>query len=228
MASGLRRVPDQLSRRRRKSASAITASQVSNGRVSCMKLCLTHSWSRSLRSRYATRGPAASDTFHWLADYDGKSTNAVVWGDRFGNLLNEFVPQTSVYLEMTDGPEPLIETVQEVLSGPPEDVIILEGRFVVLVASRHRSAVEKGLLWLDLESSAGIGAVVHYSIDDVEVGGGESALLLTYSRQADGESLPPEFKHSLGRWLPEQNVNVVARRFIGESGAVKLFGPSDL
>ena len=162
-----------------------------------------------------------SKDFQWILEFKGKSTNEVVWDKRFETLLRKYVPETRVDLGMTEGPEPLIASVNEVFSGSPDDVVVQDGRFVILSASRHRSAMEKGFLWLDLKTGTVIGSVIHYFFNKLELENTDSAMLLIYSNQVNAESLPLEFQDALEYWIAGKNVRVETRRFAGKSRSIK-------
>ncbi len=167
-----------------------------------------------------------SDRLLWIKEFEGKSTNEVVWDDRFQTLLSENVPKTRVNLGMTDNASPLVDSVNEVFSGAPEDVFVRDGRFVVLSASRHQSAMEKGFLWLDLKTGVVIGSVVHYYFGKLELENTDSAMLLIYSKQVGVESLPREFQKALEHWIATNNIRVESSRFVGRAGSVKRIRPA--
>ena len=66
-------------------------------------------------SAQAEREPTST---RWLLGYQGKSTNEFIWDKRTGELVNTRVPPA------------LSDEVLNALGGPPDPVVVVDGRYV--------------------------------------------------------------------------------------------------
>ncbi|MFC0167331.1 lysozyme inhibitor LprI family protein [Pseudoduganella danionis] len=147
-----------------------------------------------LISDSASAGPATSPTA-WLLQYEGKSTNQLIWDKRFVALVNSRVPPA------------LSDNVAMALGGPPDPVVVEDHRYVSMSACRPHSCTEKGFLWIDAETGMGIGAF--------HVPG----TLRLASNSLSAANIPPQAKLALSSWIYEQSMSVEYIEFIDRSGA---------
>lgn len=95
-------------------------------------------------------GLAQADDLSWPLAYAGKSTNDLVRDKRVGPLVNTRLPSS------------LAEDVVLSLGGPPDPVIVKEGRYVSASACRPHDCGDKAFFWIDTRTGAGLGAIVGY------------------------------------------------------------------
>lgn len=137
---------------------------------------------------------AGTGTTDWMLGYQGKSTNEFIWDKRATPLINSRVPAK------------LSEQVQASLGGPPDPVIITDDRYVSVAACRPHSCMEKGFLWVDTKTGAGLGA---YHL--------EGALQLG-SNSLSADHIPPQARAALIAWLGDQDLQTTSVEFIGRDG----------
>jgi uncharacterized protein len=167
-------------------------------------------------SKPSSREKETGGTFSWLKSYDGKTTNSVCWNDRFAEFLKTITP--SVKLRLSDDDWPLLETLQEFLCGPPDDVKVSENRYVVLAGCRAHSCSEKAWIWIDTAENRAIGALIHYFFGTQEAG--ESPFLLVFSTTVDSSAIPSRAWKELDTWLQSEELKGEIRRFVGSDGQV--------
>lgn len=155
--------------------------------------------------------------FSWLLDYAGKSTSQVIGDKRFKAILVEIVPEIKMDLGIGNSCF-LKDIVTEFLSGPAENVIVRENRYVILSACRFNSCPEKAWLWFDLKEGIAVGALVHYIFDGNY---SRQPSLLLFSTQVDGQSLTEISKHDLKNWLSRLDLKFEKQRWLGKNGTIE-------
>jgi len=165
---------------------------------------------------------ADNAAFGWLQEYAGKTTNAVIWDDRFADFLASVVPAAQLDLGAAKHGEKisLKSTVLEFIGGPPDDVKITPSGIAILSACRFHSCPEKAWIWYDSYNETVIGALVHYVFEGDY---SEKPSLLVFSLQVDKSNIPKQFTKDLNGWLKSQDLPVKTKRFAGKDGAVKKF-----
>lgn len=166
---------------------------------------------------------AAGAPFAWLLEYQGQSTNSVVWDPRFKKTLDAVAPAFKKDLGMGQE-ETLAATLREFIAGPPEDVVVEEKRYVVLSACRAHSCPEKAWLWIDLAQNTALGALAHY------IYGKESSVerpdLLLFSKQLTVDQLSENARRHLDAWLRDNDLHVKTWRFVDAKGEARPMKPA--
>jgi uncharacterized protein YecT (DUF1311 family) len=135
----------------------------------------------------------------WLLGYQGKSTNEFIWDKRTGELVNTRVPPA------------VSDEVLNALGGPPDPVVVVDGRYVSMSACRAHSCTEKGFLWVDTKTGIGLGA--YYVSDTLRLG----------SNGMSADHIPVQARQALVSWLTDHDLQTESAEFIGRSaGRVKL------
>lgn len=135
----------------------------------------------------------------WLLGYQGKSTNEFVWDKRTRELVNTRVPPA------------VSDEVLNALGGPPDPVVVVDGRYVSMSACRAHSCTEKGFLWVDTKTGIGLGA--YYVSDTLHLG----------SNGMSADHIPVQARQALVSWLTDHDLQTESAEFIGRSaGRVKL------
>lgn len=135
----------------------------------------------------------------WLLGYQGKSTNEFIWDKRARELVNTRIPSA------------LSDDVLTALGGPPDPVVIVDGRYASVSACRPHSCTEKGFLWVDTKTGIGLGA--YYLSDTLRLG----------SNGLAAEHIPAPARQALIAWLTDHDLHTASAEFIGRSGdRVKL------
>jgi hypothetical protein len=158
--------------------------------------------------------------FDWLLKYQGKTTNSVVWDKRFGGFLTSVTPQVNLDLGTSVGSRKknLKNIVQELIGGPPEDVIVNDNRYVILSGCRQHSCDEKAWLWCDTKNGVVIGALVHYVFQGKYA---KNPSLLIFSRQFKEPKFPERFERDLNGWLIKNQIAPGVMRFVNGPGSIK-------
>lgn len=156
----------------------------------------------------APRSAKNGDSFAWMLQYKGKSTNAFIWDARTKRLVDTRLPAQ------------LADNVLDSLGGAPEPVYVAAGRYFSASACRHHSCTEKAFLWVDTRTGVGLGA---YYVPEV---------LLIGSNVLSAGTIPAKAKLALIDWLTDQDLATASAQFIGPSGAttalsVDEFKPRD-
>lgn len=137
--------------------------------------------------------PGSSST-SWLLQYEGQSTNQLIWDKRFAGLVNTRVPAA------------LSDQVVLALAGPPDPVVVQDQRYVSMSACRPYDCTERGFLWIDVERGMGLGA---YHL---------RGTLKLASNGITADHIPPQAKLALTSWIYEQSLNVEYVEFIDRAG----------
>lgn len=135
----------------------------------------------------------------WLLGYAGKSTNEFIWDKRATELVNTRVPSA------------LSDDVLKALGGPPDPVVVEQGRYASMSACRPHSCTEKGFLWVDTKTGVGLGA--YFVSDALRLG----------SNGISADHIPVQAREALISWLTDHDLHTESAEFIGRSGErVKL------
>lgn len=136
--------------------------------------------------------PALAAPADWVLDYTGKSSNAFIWDKRARPLVNTRVPAT------------LARDVLSGLGGPPDPVVVVDGRYLSASACVAHACPDKGLFWIDSRTGAGLGAYF---------GAGDSLRIGSNGFTAAG--LPPPARRAIVDWLDDNRVAPTSVQFIG-------------
>lgn len=155
-------------------------------------LVLAWTWAPGASVAGAQSAPAGRD--RWLLAFDGASTNAVVHDRRLRDAVSRVVPSAL-------GPELLAA-----LGGPPDPLLVTDGRHVSMSACIPRACHVKGFLWLDAANGRGIGAIL------------DGRTLRLGSRTFVSGVVPGPARAALAVWLAELGVEPSVVRFTGPRG----------
>lgn len=157
----------------------------------------------------------AKPDYSWLKEYTGKSTNTLVWDKRFGTFIKSISPIAQHDFGL--GEQNLAGALSEALGGPPDKVIVADGRYLTFSACVYHFCPEKGFVWVDLMQSTAVAAIIHY--DSREENFESSPVLLVFSRNVEASALPQRFKADLEVWLMQADMgSEIATFFIDETG----------
>jgi len=158
---------------------------------------------------------AAAVNSDWLLTYKGKSTNDVIIDERAADLIDAVVP-ASLTAEVWAG-----------LHGPPDPVLVDEGRFVVVSACVAHYCLDQGFLWIDVKTNAGVGAYLSGAVSTESGDVDYSDSLLTIGSNAfSDKQIPAKAINALRAWLSEHGVDVGAVRFAGKDDRRVELDPS--
>jgi uncharacterized protein YecT (DUF1311 family) len=103
------------------------------------------------------------------------------------------------------------DEVLNALGGPPDPVVVVDGRYVSMSACRAHSCMEKGFLWVDTKTGIGLGA--YYLSETLRLG----------SNGLAADHIPAMARQALIAWLTDHDLHTASAEFIGRSGErVKL------
>jgi hypothetical protein len=111
-------------------------------------------------------------------------------------------------------PGPHAQKLLEALGGPPDPVYIADARYASMSACRPHSCIEKGFLWVDTKSGAGLGV---YAL---------SGALLLGSNSLTSDGIPPAARSALIDWLSDHQLASTSVEFIGRDGQRKALDPA--
>jgi len=147
--------------------------------------------------------------YSWIMKYDGKSTNLLMWENRnnnkFDELLKRVTPKKTVAL-VDYTPWPLINTLETVLGGPPDDVKVLDKRYVYLAACRAHSATEKGFVGIDTVEDKSLVGVIHYLFNSHKLEE-KPMLYLSSNSYSIYAEVPDKMKQLVKHWLKVEDAN---------------------
>lgn len=157
----------------------------------------------------------------WLLQFDGKTSNDLLWEPRFIALLQRVLPMISVPL--CDGMG-LPAVVADFLSGNPATVWIAEHRYLMVSVSRRHFASSKGLLWIDCRSA---GPAIGFIARSYHRPGEDKVAIFANTRQPGVEVSAP-FLASAIRWLLDGDANIVEVSISNSAGRVRFLDPQIL
>ena len=151
------------------------------------------------RAAHAQRGGAS-----WLLQYDGKSTNDLIWNKRFRSFLNSHL-QPASYKFWGDTQQDLSQAASQFLGGPPDNIRVIDSRYVIASACVAHDCPERGLLWVDTKTSAVVFAPSTW-IKDSGFGDKERYHLWLFANPAiDPAQLPPSLLNGIEQWSAQVN-----------------------
>jgi uncharacterized protein YecT (DUF1311 family) len=141
----------------------------------------------------SARAESNDTSSRWVLGYQGKSTNEFSWDKRTAGLVNTRVPPA------------LSDDVLTALGGPPDPVVVVDGRYVSMSACRPHSCTEKGFLWVDTKTGVGLGA--YYVSDTLRLG----------SNGMSADHIPVQARQALVAWLTDHDLQTASAELIGRS-----------
>jgi len=115
----------------------------------------------TIKSYPVDKKPVVEIQQKWLLEFKGKSTNTLIWDERFSELEDIVIPDREVNL--LGFPNTLKESFTSVIGGPPNEIKIETNKnYMVASACRQHSCSEKGFLWFDLLANKGVIAIVNH------------------------------------------------------------------
>ena len=151
---------------------------------------------------------ATAPSTAWVLDYDGRSTNEIIWDKRIDRLIHTRVPAD------------LSTSVLEALSGPPDPVVVAEHRYVSMSACAAHACLTKGFFWIDTQSGIGLGAVA-------EVWSFQPHMLRLGSNALSGRQFPAPAIGALTDWMSGQRIRPAVVEFVGRDGKVVPLDPAN-
>ena len=146
----------------------------------------------------------------WVTNYNGRSTNELLYDKRFVGLLKSIAPDVKDVVEKGSS---IVDSAYDRLGGPPETVEILNNRFLLAKADMAHFARAKAFLFYDLKEKRGILAIVD---------GEEWPTVFTATKQyTDKSQFPPDFDKALTDWLQHEKVIATAKVFVGPKGKIE-------
>lgn len=130
----------------------------------------------------------------WVLAYAGQSTNRFIWDPRAKRLVESRVP-AALSREVLSG-----------LGGPPDPVLVTQGRYLAASGCVAHSCPDKGFFWIDTRTGAGLGA--YY-------GGGELRL---GSNAIQAGRIPAAAQLAVTAWLRELELSPASVRFVSHTG----------
>lgn len=160
----------------------------------------------------------------WLLTYAGKSTNALMWNTRFRTFLRAHVTaQPQRY--WGDKPSIPSQDALQFLGGPPDDVTVLENRYLIASACVPHDCTERGLLWVDTQTAATIFAPATW--DQATPAYGDASrhrLFLFTNKPLQQSTLPPTLIDAIAHWSAQPNGDGTSHSIIG---SVIVFQPNN-
>jgi hypothetical protein len=108
-----------------------------------------------------TGGAAAAADCSLKTIGDCGDTNELIWSSDFRPALKAFLGKRKVdWLGQRDK---IADVVGEVLGGPPENAVKLEGDLIRFAGSRQHSAVERGVVLIATDGTIKAAGVLHFN-----------------------------------------------------------------
>lgn len=160
-------------------------------------------------------GAPGANSASWLLTFKGKSTNDLVHDRRFPAFLRTHVStHTLAYWSKTRS-VPASDALQ-FLGGPPDDVQVLENRYLIASACVPHDCGERGLLWVDTASGATVFAPSVWDTTTPALGDSSRYHLYLFSNTAlTPSSLPPTLIHAIATWSAVPNGDGTSHSQIG-------------
>jgi hypothetical protein len=157
-----------------------------------------------------------ADQLAFLSTYAGRPTRELLKDRQFRALLKRITPNT-VYHYGHD--LPLADARDEMLDGSTQQVLVGEGRYVMVPGDRGPMMHGRGFLWFDMKVGIALGGVYFRPTN-----GEPTPTLAIYSRQLKVTNLtmtqmPVEFASDLIQWSAQEGIApVTTRYFIPDNG----------
>jgi uncharacterized protein YecT (DUF1311 family) len=137
---------------------------------------------------------SAAQPVPWLLDYEGQSTNKLIWDKRARPLVRAHVPKA------------LARDVVDALGGPPDPVVVTDKRYVSISACVAHAGPVKGFFWIDTQTGAALGA--NYYDGKLRLG----------SNDFGADAVPEPARKALRDWLAEEQLRATSVEFIDRQG----------
>ncbi len=144
--------------------------------------------------------------YSWPLEFKGKSLNNILSDKRLSGLFEATVPEitTRKYLKPGD----LRQDFELRFSGPPDDVLLREGRYLTLGGCIENACASKGMLWVDVKQNISVGVLLD-TWDE------KNNFFLAVSKNINFSNLPSEFYTDLKDWLISHEATPVTGELIG-------------
>lgn len=170
-------------------------------------------WFAFLLSVACPQAMAAADD--WLLQFDNRSTNDFFWDKRAQPLIRRVLPRE------------VAKEVIENLSGPPDAVHVEHGRYFSASACMAHSCTDKGFFWMDVATGIALGAATPLPADAVPTPEYPDPItLLLGSAAGDAETIPPEARHALQRFLDRNELHPMRVTFVTGAGEHRSLDPA--
>jgi hypothetical protein len=156
-------------------------------------------------------GNAGQYDYSWLLNFKGKTTNDVFWDRRFNGLLSAVVPNAKS--SYSADPGAMKADLKARLGGPPGDIEIKAGRYLVLSACMAHSCGDKGMIWIDTQKKRSALAI------------GSNASVTVASRSIKTGELPAELLVALKGWAKAEGLQLGSTMFYDFSGKADDISP---
>jgi hypothetical protein len=143
----------------------------------------------------------------WLLSYAGKSANTLIRDKRMPALLGELVPAA------------VLAKVSDSLGGPPDDVQVVEGRYVSFSACYPHWGYKRAFLWVDTATGAALSAYAEADATPPMIVQAQYDVTLA-SRTFASKEIPGPAERALRAWFTAKAILPVTVRFIEPTGDV--------
>ncbi len=158
---------------------------------------------------------ALSADTSWMLSYAGRSTNALIWDQRFNGVVEESLPPS------------LSATVLEGLGGPPNPVFVVGPTLSASACVAH-ACPDKGFFWINTTDGTAFGASASlWGCDGGADIGLRCELLLGSRRITSSQNIPASGKQALMAWMNEYDIRVKVVRFIDAANKSTELNPAD-
>lgn len=130
----------------------------------------------------------------WVLAYAGQSTNRFIWDPRAKGLVESRVP-AALSREVLSG-----------LGGPPDPVLVTQGRYLAASGCVAHSCPDKAFFWIDTRTGAGLGA--YYGGSELRLG----------SNAMQAVRIPEAAKLAVTSWLRELELSPASVQFVSRTG----------
>lgn len=155
--------------------------------------------------------PCSTDFEHkWLIEYDGSTTNSLIWDNRFSKIVDLVIPESESNL--LGFKSTIKSNFSEVIGGPPNDVSFsYRNRYMTISACRHHSCDEKGFMWFDLETNKGLIAIINFFPEGAY--SKYQHLAITSKTYDSLNNIPESVLIQIEKWLMEEDVIINKTRW---------------
>jgi hypothetical protein len=159
--------------------------------------------------------------YKWLLAYVGRTTNELVADKRFNSLLNNVVPNKTVFL--VGRPTSLRKTFRKMLTDAPDFVTMRDKEYFAFGGKDKNQPDDKALIWLDWRTGRSAIAIVHhYGPDDPKKYSNEPMLYVASNTLNAANGLPSELKFAVKNWVIIENVTPTSITYNGEPASATL------
>ncbi|WP_194768432.1 hypothetical protein [Tamlana sp. I1] len=148
--------------------------------------------------------------YDWLFQYKNKTTNSLIWDQRFHRIHKKVVPRES-FSYMLGFESTFTHIFNETIGGPPDNIVFNEERnYFVISACRLHSCDEKGFMWFDYNTEKGIVGIVHY-FNKKEEYIDYPLLTIASNNFKSKKEIPESAILELKKWLQEKNLKIAPK-----------------